>query len=265
MRVGIFGVGAIGGSIGLRARANGAIVLGFDCDQSALDAARTLGAIDELVGRAELPHRVDVLVIAAHLEAALDEIVSLRGETGAFPELVLDVSSVKRPVVTAAQGLRNFVASHPMAGTQNSGVRAARADLFEERPWAYVPTRSAALDARAREFIGSLGGVPVAMSAEEHDRIVAITSHVPQVVAGSFARLLHGSEPGAERLCGPVARELLRISTMSDAMWRDVLAANAENVEQGLRRLIAELEGYLSRASTAGVTPQSEARRTTTD
>ena len=70
---------------------------------------------------------------------------------------------------------------------------------------------------------------------------MAITSHVPQVVAFRYARLLQ-EEPGAEKLCGPVARELLRIASMDPAMWREILSANATNVEGDLRRLAAELE-----------------------
>jgi prephenate dehydrogenase len=253
MFVGIVGVGAIGGSIGLRARRNGARVLGFDREPAALQNARDLGAIDESVPVADL-RRTDVLVIAAHLEATLAEIARLRDEGGAPPKLIVDVASVKTPVVRAAGGLPNFVATHPMAGTERSGVAAARADLFDDRPWAYVPSGDAELDERARRFIVSLGGVPVGMSAQEHDRIVAITSHVPQAVAYCYARLLREGDAGAERLCGPVARELLRIAAMSPAMWRPIFAANATNVERELRRLAAELSAAadeLSREDTS--------------
>jgi prephenate dehydrogenase len=137
--------------------------------------------------------------------------------------------------------LNGFVGTHPMAGTERSGVAAARADLFEGRPWAYVPSGDPKLDERARAFIVSLGGEPLAMEAHEHDGIVAITSHVPQVVAFCYARRLQ-ERPGAQQLCGPVARELLRISTMSGAMWDDILAANAPNVARELRLLAAELD-----------------------
>jgi prephenate dehydrogenase len=133
------------------------------------------------------------------------------------------------------------VASHPMAGSERSGASNARGDLFDGRPWAFVPTGDAQLDARACDFIVSLGGLPLEVGAEEHDRIVAVTSHVPQVVAYRYARLLQ-EERGAEQLCGPVARELLRIASMDPAMWREILSANAANVEHDLRSLAAELE-----------------------
>jgi prephenate dehydrogenase len=238
--LGIFGVGLIGGSIGLRARRNGLEVFGYDPDPSALEQARVAGAIDAVASFDELPHRADVLVIAAPLGATLDEIERLRERGDALCALMLDVASVKAPVVAAARGLKNFVASHPMAGSERSGASNARGDLFEGRPWAYAPTGDAQLDARACTFIVSLGALPLAIGAEDHDRIVAIASHVPQVVAFRYARLLR-EEPGAEKLCGPVARELLRIASMDPAMWREILSANATNVESDLRRLAAEL------------------------
>lgn len=239
--LGIFGVGLIGGSIALRARRNGLEVLGYDSDSAAVEQARAAGAIDTIVTRDELSERADVLVIAAHLGATLGEVQRLRERGDAVCALVLDVASVKTPVVVAARGLKNFVATHPMAGSERSGVSSARSDLFEGRPWAYVPAGDAPLDRRACDFIVSLGGSPVAMTAEEHDRIVAITSHVPQVVAYCYTRLLQ-EENGAEQLCGPVARELLRIASMDPVMWREILSANATNVESDLRRLAEELE-----------------------
>ncbi len=247
--LGIFGIGLIGGSIGLRARRNGLEVLGYDSDPAAVKGARAAGAIDTATTRDELSHRADVLAIAAHLGATLGEIQRLRKRGDAVCALVLDVASVKTPVVAAARGLKNFVATHPMAGSERSGVSSARADLFEGRPWAYVPTGDAQLDRRACDFIVSLGGLPLAIDAEEHDRIVAITSHVPQVFAYRYARLLREKEGNAERLSGPVARELLRIANMNPVMWREILSANATNVGSDLRRLAAELEAAANELS----------------
>lgn len=240
--LGIFGVGAIGGSIGLRARANGTYVVGADCDPAALGKARTLGAIDAIAASEALPDSADVIAIAAHLAPSLREIERLARMQVRKPALIIDVASVKVPVVRAARGLGNFVATHPMAGTERAGVGAARADLFDGCAWAYVPSGDGSLDELARRFIDSLGGVPLAIDAEAHDRAVAVTSHVPQVAASCYAALLHDAGPETERLRGPVARELARISEMSFEMWRDILQANAENIEPQLRSLIAELE-----------------------
>lgn len=240
--VGIFGVGAIGGSIGLRARRNGARVVGADCDGAALQQARSLGAIDSVAEPHELANLCDVLVVASHLGPTLREIERLAAAPAVAASLIVDVASVKTPVVRAAEGLRTFVATHPMGGTERSGIRAARADLFDGCAWAYVPTGSEELNGRARAFIESMGGVPVAIGAQEHDRAAALSSHLPQVVAWRYAQLVRTSDSGAQRLCGPVARELLRIAGMSSEMWRDVLRANARNIEPPLRELAAELQ-----------------------
>ncbi|MBV8345705.1 MAG: prephenate dehydrogenase/arogenate dehydrogenase family protein [Candidatus Eremiobacteraeota bacterium] len=235
--LGIFGVGMMGGSVGLHARARGVYVVGCDIDPAALDAAAEAGAIDAAATPETLAGEADVLVVASHLEPTLCELERLSRGTAVRAELVLDVASVKVPVVSAAERLKNFVATHPMAGCERSGAGAARADLFAGCSWAYVPSGDAGLDARALEFIRWCGGIPVATSAEAHDRIVALTSHLPQIVASCYAALLGESESEAQRLSGPVARELLRISDMNAPMWRDILRANAHYVEPQLRRL----------------------------
>ncbi len=241
--LGLLGTGLIGSSIGMRARRYGAYVVAADSDPAALELAKAAGAIDRDVALDDLFRTCDVLVFAVHLAATVDALERLARYPGAGPTLAIDVSSVKGPVVRAARGLKNFVATHPLAGSERSGAAAARADLFEGRTWAYVPSGDEALDARARAFIRSCGALPTAVGAEEHDRIVALTSHVPQVVATCYAALLRDSETDSQQLCGPVARELLRIAGMNPAMWDEIFAANAREIEPHLRRLANALTG----------------------
>jgi len=238
--LGILGVGVIGGSIGLRARRKGVYVVGSDSNPAALDAARKAGAIDASAPPEALA-TTDVLVLAGHLDSTLLELARLASRPTTAPALVLDVSSVKVEVVRAAESLKNFVATHPMAGSERSGAGAARADLFENCPWAYVPSGDDLLDARACDFIRWCGGTPIAMGAQQHDRAVALTSHLPQIVASCYAALLRESESSAQQLRGPVARELLRIADMNPAMWHDILRANARNIEPHLRQLASKL------------------------
>ena len=184
--------------------------------------------------------RADVLVIAAHLALALAEIARLQSAGGRMAALC-------RCRVGEGAGRASHTRPSKLQSPASDGRNAAQrrgggaADLFEGRAWAYVPSGDAQLDERACDFISSLGAKPLAVSAEEHDRIVAITSHVPQVVAYCYARLLTDIE-GAEQLYGPVARELLRIAKMDPTMWRDILAADSVNVVRDLRSLAAELE-----------------------
>ncbi len=234
--LGIIGVGSIGGSIALAAQRRGWSTIGYDRDPLASDCA----------GPQDVYDRADVLVIATHLESTVRLLRELAVTPPARARLILDVASVKVPIIDAAAGLAHFVASHPMAGTERSGRAAASAELFDGRTWAYVPGRDAASNERARTFIEQLGAHPFAVDAYVHDRVVAVTSHVPQVVASAVAA--HVRELAAtagdgvvDALCGPAARELLRLSRSGVDMWRDILHANAAEVAPQLRAIAEEL------------------------
>ncbi len=237
MTLGIIGTGLIGASIGIRAREMGYCVAGFDLEKAAAREAARLGAIDRCVSRAQLLEAADTIVIAAHVGGTLAEIERMRCEPPRA-SMIMDVSSVKGAIVRAARGLRNFVATHPMAGRECSGPSAAKRDLFDGKTWFYVPTGDAQLDRHAAQFIGALGSRPVAIDADAHDRAVALTSHVPQILANAFAARL----PEESTALGPAARELLRLSRSGQAMWRDILHANSANICKELRALAVDLE-----------------------
>ena len=241
---GIVGAGLIGGSVGMRVRRNGGFVVGYDPDAGALAQALEVGAIDMAATRDELYAQASTVVLAPHVDATIAELERLRNESPIRATLVIDVASVKRPIVEAAGTIANFVATHPMAGREKSGVRAARVDLFEAKTWAYVPTGDAQLDARARAFVASLGAAPLPIDAAEHDRIVALTSHAVQVLGWAFASRARPHDPDVlHALAGTAARELVRLGSSPFPMWRDILAANAENAAPELRALGEALIG----------------------
>ncbi|HEY1653668.1 MAG TPA: prephenate dehydrogenase/arogenate dehydrogenase family protein [Candidatus Tumulicola sp.] len=234
--LGIFGTGLIGASIGMRARRNGTYVVGYDRDPAAAARARALGAIDAVVTRDEIYARAGTVAIAAHLTATIAELERLHGSPPAAA--IVDVASVKGPVCEAARGLANFVATHPMAGSERSGPESADPELFEGRTWAYVPAGNRELNAHVCRFIESLGALPLAIDPSEHDRVVAFGSHLPQIVAWIYARQARERDvAGRRRLAGAAARELLRLGACESAMWGDVLRVNAANVEPELRAL----------------------------
>jgi prephenate dehydrogenase len=279
--LGIIGTGLIGGSIGMRARELGWRVIGYDVREGAAEQAVQCGAIDEAVPRDAIDERADVIAIAAHISGTIAELQRMRFTQPRNARLIIDIASVKAPVVRAARGLQNFVATHPMAGRERSGPSAAARDLFEGKTWLYVPTGDRELDWRAVEFIGALGANPVEISACQHDDTVAFTSHLPQILATLFSqRLRHGdaqprhgdaqprhgdAQPrhgdalrchgevqpchpevskdgrGIEAFMGPTARELMRLSRSSAPMWHDILDANKENICTELRALASEL------------------------
>lgn len=240
--VGIVGTGLIGGSIGMRARRDGALVVGYDPDAGALAQALEVGAIDFGATRDELYARAGIVVIAPHVDATIAEIEHLKKEGPIRATLVIDVASVKAPIVAAASGLANFVATHPMAGREKSGVRAARADLFDAKTWAFVSSGDGHLDGRARAFIASMGARARDVDATEHDRIVALSSHAIQVLAWAYKERAAGiDEETLLALSGTAARELLRLGESPAKMWREILAANASNVDPHLRAIAEKL------------------------
>ena len=232
--LGVAGVGLIGGSIALRARKAGIEVAGFDTNPSAADIVdRSVASL------AELAHVSKTLVIALPLDATLTAIDELRVLDA--PELVLDVASVKIPVVERAGDWKKFVATHPIAGAEQNGPHAARDDLFEGRVWTYVPSdppRDEAIDA----FIRTMGARPYPIDAGEHDRALALTSHLPQAVVSALAALLNEREIAPD-LAGSGLASTLRLAGSPWEIWEPILKANGVAIGAALRELSERLEG----------------------
>jgi prephenate dehydrogenase len=242
VRVGIIGTGLIGSSIGLACRQRGDEVLGFDLDRNILRIAVNNGAIDDTATRSEMYASCDAVVIALPLDVTIEEIRELRERTFRPEQFVIDVASVKGPIEEAGREIEAFVPTHPMAGSEKTGPSGAHADLFERRWWCYVSTRDETRTQAVRAFIDRLGAYPCAVDAREHDRIVAMTSHLPQLVAYAFHQCIRdlGESVDARMvsaLCGPVAQELLRIAQSPHGMWDPIFVANASAVEDALARL----------------------------
>lgn len=240
--LGVLGTGLIGTSVGLAAKRMGRTVFGFDPSSDAANAALARGAIDRIVGRDELYQTCEVVVLAMPIGSIVEELRRLRrGESS--PALLLDVGSVKTAVAQAAADLSGFVGTHPLAGGERSGPDGARADLFDDRPWTYVPSGTASLDRRATEFICELGGAPIALSAEAHDSVVALTSHVPQLLSTLFCGLINARRDRdiCKQLYGPAAREFSRLGRSSFSIWRDIVNENAGNISGELRSVASQM------------------------
>ena len=228
-RLGIAGLGLIGGSIGLRARTAGLPVLGFDRDSETLSRALARGAID--AAASDLPSLAagcDTLVIALPVDATCEVLASLAGIDG--PQLIMDVASVKRQPAQAGALVANYVGTHPMAGSERAGIEAAHGGLFANATWAYAPHPDESLLARTREFIALMGAVPLEIDPGEHDAIVALTSHLPQALSVMLGAALESAMEADRRvfdLCGPGMLSMLRLARSSESMWRPIVAANA--------------------------------------
>jgi len=194
-------------------------------------------------------------VLAGPLDATLAHL----GELATLPpgpcRLIVDVASVKEPVSLAARGVRGFVATHPIAGSERSGPAAARADLFARRTWTIDADAPPSARTAARALIESLGARPLEIASSEHDRTIALTSHLPQLVSVALGSQLDArlGDAHVPELCGSGIRSLLRLGGSSWEMWRAVLDANAVSIAQEVRRLAAILTEAAESLETHGV------------
>ena len=248
MRVAVLGVGLIGGSIGLAARekVEGVEVVGCGRNPDNLRLALERGAIDAAVDSPEQALDGAELCFACGPVGALAQ--QLRGALAAAGPgcAVSDVGSTKGALLAAIDDSR-FIGGHPIAGSATAGVAHARADLFESAVWYLTPhSRSQGLlYERLHRFVVDIGARPVAVEPETHDRLVAVFSHLPHVLANVLAsqaagRLLdHGEALGQ---VGPSFRDMTRVAGANTEMWADIYSANRTAIVEEIRDFRCELE-----------------------
>jgi prephenate dehydrogenase len=252
--VSVLGVGLIGGSIGLAAKEHveGAEVVGFGRDPERLRLALERGAIDRAAATHEEAVEGAELCFACAPVGALPELVRAALDASGEDTLVTDVGSTKQDLVSRTPDPR-FVGGHPIAGAETAGVEHARADLFQNAVWYLTPHEQSGglLYERLHRFVVELGARPVAVDAETHDRLVAVFSHLPHVLANVLASQAAArlSEQGeALRHVGPSFRDMTRVAGANTAIWGDIYRSNrAAIVEEirGFRRELDEVERRL--------------------
>jgi prephenate dehydrogenase len=222
-RAHVAGLGLIGGSIGMALRARGWHV-SYDDPHVDADAARRAGAADEPAAGVS---DADIVVIATPVDVALEMI-------GRIPSVTAtSVCSVMVPLRSIADE-RNlpFVAGHPMAGSQERGLAVARADLFNGRTW-FVDRE----DALVSRLIADCGAKSDRVDAELHDRAVALTSHLPQLLSTALGALID-EHRDVERFAGTGLATFLRLAGSDASVWRPLFEANRENVSASLDDLM---------------------------
>jgi prephenate dehydrogenase len=249
MRIAVLGVGLIGGSIGLaaRARLEGADVAGFDPDGELLERARELGAIDSAHGSVAEAVSGAELVFCAAPVAALPELAAAALAAAGEETAVTDVGSVKRPAIAALGDEPRFVGGHPIAGAETAGVEHSRADLFEGARWYLTPTArtGGVIYDRVQRIVAELGARPQAIDAGEHDRLLATVSHLPHVLADVLvAQASEGLADEDERLpeVGPSFRDATRVAGANPAIWGDILTGNSEAVAGQVEAIAGRLD-----------------------
>jgi prephenate dehydrogenase len=224
----IAGLGLIGGSIGIALRRAGWRV-SFDDPNVSLDDAREAGAADD-----DDRDGANVVILAMPVDAA---VAALSSQLSA---LRTSVCSVMLPLRAAADANRvSFVAGHPLAGSEKHGLAAARADLFAGKPWFVDRDEQLVAD-----VIDACGARAERVSAQEHDRAVALTSHLPQLLSTALAAVI-GERGGLERFAGSGLKTFLRLAESDAEVWMPVLAANRENIAPHLDELMSAVRAIL--------------------
>jgi len=254
-KIGIVGLGLIGGSIALKARElwPSALVIAVD-NKDVLETAMRLHAIDVAADDLVVLAEADVVILSAPVKQNIAVLADLDANVRT-PAVVTDTGSTKRGIVSAAAALPprfSFVGGHPLAGAAHGGLEHARADLFAGRPWLLTAAASAAGQAphesengaleRLTAFVRALGAEPRLVAADAHDRLLAYLSHLPQLTASALMQVVGGAV-GADglALAGRGLADTTRLASSPADIWRDIAATNADELGPALDNVIAVL------------------------
>jgi prephenate dehydrogenase len=247
-KIGIVGLGLIGGSIALAARElwPASLVIAVD-NKDVLETAMRLHAIDVAADDLVVLAEADLVVLAAPARQNMALLAEL-DDNVRVPAVVTDTSSTKRAVVAAARTLPprfTFVGGHPLGGAARGGLEHARPDLFRGRPWLLTPTGDAAGPAleKLMAFARALGAEPHLIGVEEHDRVMAFLSHLPQLTASALMQVV-GEAVGREglALAGRGLADTTRLASSPADIWQDIAVTNADQIAPAIDALIAVLE-----------------------
>jgi prephenate dehydrogenase len=241
-RAHVIGLGLIGASMALALKDQGWSVTGLDSDQDVVTAAIEQ---DVIVGT-EMPPEVDLVVVATPAGSVAHLANEALGRLTNPGVIVTDVAGVKGSIVAQVADER-FLGGHPMAGSELRGLSGARAELFRETTWVLTPTdrTSPSTYSALHGILREIGANVVAISAEDHDRLVAIASHVPHLLAGS---LMNEASQVAEQdavllqLAAGGFRDMTRVAAGDPGIWPDILFENRDAVVSSLEALEGRLK-----------------------
>lgn len=245
--VAIFGVGLIGGSFALALRKAGFTgkITGVSSPIT-LSKALERGIIDAAADPEAAADEADFIYLSQPILGIISTLERF-GPRFHPRAVVTDAGSTKFAIVEAARKhVRHalFIGGHPMAGKEVSGVEHSDPDLFQTRKYALTPlTPEDTRDTRFTSLVGwvkAIGAAPVLLNSEYHDRLVAFTSHAPQLISTALAGVL-SELPDPETLAGPAVLELTRLAVSPFEIWSDILATNAGHISDALTAIIDRL------------------------
>ncbi len=235
----IIGLGLMGGSLGLACKQSTATctVRGYARREETRQLALDMGAVDQVFDDPkQAVSGADLVILCAPVLAIPD--LARACIPGLSKDAVLsDVGSTKAWLLKEMSDMpATFVGSHPIAGSEETGLDNARADLYTNAVVVLTPPADAADSlARLSGFWQALGARAVVMSADEHDTLIARTSHVPHLLAASLAYHVAADDSDAvKQLCGTGFRDTTRVAAGSPALWHDVVATNADAILRSL-------------------------------
>jgi prephenate dehydrogenase len=244
-RVGIVGVGLIGGSLGLALKQDApkTRVIGFGRTDSRLELARGLGAIDEYSTGLEELRQCDLIILATPVE----NIAGMFGKIGghlACDAVVTDVGSTKRVICEQAWSTLparvEFIGGHPVAGREVAGVEHILPGLFRDAPYVLCSRGGAESRnfGRMRKVLELLGARLFRMTPEEHDRAISRLSHLPQILSTALASVLGDQMTG---IAGSGLRDMLRLAGSPYSIWQGIFESNRDNIDNALGEFIRHL------------------------
>jgi len=236
-RAHVVGLGLIGASLALALTRAGWSVTGADVNESVWREAVRRGVVSE----GNFDGDVTLAFVATPAGAVVESATSLLTASNRHDLIVTDVAGVKENIVAAISDPR-FLAGHPMAGSELRGFDGARADLFEGCTWVLSPTPGTTVETYALllSTLRELGASVVAVSGADHDRLVAVASHVPHLVAGALmneATVVAEEDAVLLQLAAGGFRDMTRIAAGDPAIWPDILVENAHAISSTLQNL----------------------------
>jgi prephenate dehydrogenase len=237
----VVGVGLIGGSLAAAARGKGIAqnIIGIEPNPDSAAFALEHGLVDEVVDK--VPANADFIALCVPSDLVAEWVIKLADHAGT----IIDVGSVKAPIVDAVLAapprIRNFVPCHPISGSEKSGPAAANPQLFDGCAVVLTPLPEGDEEklAVAQEFWQQLGTQVYVMPAADHDQALAVTSHLPHLLAFAFMQQV---QDGHMPLTGGGFRDFTRIAGADEQLWWRILRLNKQPVLESAQQFIGDLQ-----------------------
>lgn len=260
-KAGVVGIGLIGGSLCLGMKKLGicGTVIGVGRNPAKLRRAEKSGIIDGYSTDYSALSDADFVAVCLPVDMIVDAVknISRFVKPGC---VVIDVGSTKEKIMSAMDRIRNvsFVGCHPIAGSEKSGMENADVGLFSGTTCVITPVRSTGREAirRVKILWKRLGARVVAMSPDEHDRILSVTSHLPHFIAFALSNFIAekaGRNPAVKTLCGTGLKDATRIAMSSAGIWETIFFENRKNIQKQIRGYCRELHGILKAKRQKGI------------